>query len=312
MRPRSPLNFLRRVAAVLALLLVSAGLASAAGVRIAAPATGGTVSPQPASAATPVTPSVGGTPSPGPVILPIIRRRRPISASPAVRTIRPGARTTFVIRLQPSRTVRSYRLRLWRAPKGVTLHLNHTRARTRATLTVRTTATIRTGRYTLRISAWPRRRPGARRAPKVLRTAMALVVSVPKPVRSDSTPVPAGKLYAAGDVTDPLVPGVARPIHVVVTNAFAGPVDVTAITATVTAVAPVDGGACSTADFTTMPATLSTPLRIPADTSATLLALGLPRGSWPAAMLVDRAVNQDGCKGALVALRFDVQGRDTG
>jgi hypothetical protein len=245
--------------------------------------------------------------------MPIIRRRRPISAAPATRKIRPGAKTTFTIRVQPARNVRSYRLKLWRAPKNVRLRINRTRTRTKATITVTTAAKIRLGRFTLRVSAWPRRRPGTRRPfPKVLRAKMTLVVAVPAAVVPKATPIPSGKLYAAGDVADPLTPGVARPIYMVVTNGLSSPVDVTGIRATVTGVTPAPGGTCTADEFTTVPASLSAPLRVPADTSSTLAALGLPRSSWPAVMLVDRPVSQDGCKGASVALRFDVQGRQPG
>ena len=145
-----------------------------------AAATGGASAPDGRAPAAQTTPPVGGTPSSGRTVSDrVIRRPRPISASPATRTIRPGARTTFAIRVQPARTVRSYRLKLWKAPKGVTLRLNRTRTRRKATLTVRTTAGIHTGRYTLRISAWPRRRPGVRRKLKVLRAKLTLVVAVP-------------------------------------------------------------------------------------------------------------------------------------
>ena len=303
-----------RVAAVLGVLLLCTGLASAAGVRLPslpAGTTGGAAAPGVRAPAAQTSPPVGGTPSSGRTVSDrVIRRPRPISASPASRTIRPGTRTTFAIRVQPARTVRSYRLKLWKAPKGVTLRLSRTRTRRNATLTVRTAAGIRTGRYNLRVSAWPRRRPGVRRKLKVLRAKVTLVVAVPAPVVPQGDTVPPGRLFAAGDIAEPLAPGVARPVNLVLTNAFATAVDVTALTATIVSVAPVPGGACSEADFTTTPASLPQPLRLLAETSRTLLALGLPRGAWPVVTMVDRPVSQDGCKGAAVALRFNVEGRE--
>ena len=303
-----------RLAVALGVLLLCTGLASAAGVRLPhlpAAATGGTSAPDARAPAAQTTPPVGGTPSSGRTVSDrVIRRPRPISATPATRTIRPGARTTFAIRVQPARTVRSHRLKLWKAPRGVQLHLSRKRTRRRATLTVRTAATIHTGRYTLRISAWPRRRPGVRRKLKVLRAKLTLVIAVPAAVVPQGDVVPPGKLFAAGDVAESLAPGVSRPVNLVLTNAFGTAVDVTGLTVTVTGVTPVAGGTCSEADFSTTPAALPTPLRLEAESSRTLLALGLPRSAWPAVSMIDRPVNQDGCKGASVALRFNVEGRE--
>ncbi len=138
----------------------------------------------------------------------------------------------------------------------MTLRLNRRRTRRKATLTVRTTAGIHTGRYTLRISAWPRRRPGVRRKLKVLRAKLTLVVAVPAAVVPQGEVVPPGKLFAAGDVAEPLAPGVARPVNLVLTNSFGTAVDVTALTVTVTGVTPASGGTCTEADFATLPASL--------------------------------------------------------
>ena len=314
MRSRTLPQIAGRVAATLGVLLLCTGLASAAGVRLPSlpsAATGGASAPGVRAPAAQTAPPVGGTPSSGrPVNTRVIRRPRPISASPATRTIRPGARTTFAIRVQSARTVRSYRLKLWKAPKGVTLRLNKKRARRKATLTVRTTPGIHTGRYTLRISAWPRRRPGVRRKLRVLRAKITLVVAVPGAVIPQGEVVPPGKLFAAGDIAEPLGPGVARPVNLVLTNSFGTAVDVTALTVTVTSVTPVPGGACTEQDFATAPASLPVPLRLAPETSRTLLALGLPRSAWPVVTMIDRPVSQDGCKGASVALRFNVEGRE--
>jgi hypothetical protein len=99
-------------------------------------------------------------------------------------------------------------------------------------------------------------------------------------------------------------------VNLVVTNALGKPVDITALTVTVAGVTPTAGGGCTAASFATLPANLSTPLRVPAETSMTLLALGLPRSAWPAVQMLDLPVSQDGCKGAAVALRYTVEGRE--
>ena len=100
-------------------------------------------------------------------------------------------------------------------------------------------------------------------------------------------------------------------MNLVLTNAFGTAVDVTALTATVTgrhARAPVARARRRTSRR--CPASLPAPLRLAAETSRTLLALGLPRSAWPVVTMIDRPVSQDGCKGAAVDLRFNVEGRE--
>jgi hypothetical protein len=48
-------------------------------------------------------------------------------------------------------------------------------------------------------------------------------------------------------------------------------------------------------------------LRLPAGTSD-LAKLGVPAASWPRLTMLNRSVNQDGCKGAVVRLRFKARG----
>lgn len=49
-------------------------------------------------------------------------------------------------------------------------------------------------------------------------------------------------------------------------------------------------------------------LTVPANSTRTLLQLGVPRAQWPAVQLVDLPVNQDACKGATVQLAYSGTG----
>lgn len=46
-------------------------------------------------------------------------------------------------------------------------------------------------------------------------------------------------------------------------------------------------------------------LRIPAHSTRRLSSLGVAPARWPRVAMLDRAVNQDGCKHATLDLRFD-------
>ena len=50
-------------------------------------------------------------------------------------------------------------------------------------------------------------------------------------------------------------------------------------------------------------------LVVPAATTVRLSDLGVARASWPTLAMVDRAADQDGCKGAAVRLSFTATGK---
>jgi len=65
---------------------------------------------------------------------------------------------------------------------------------------------------------------------------------------------------------------------------------------------------CTTADFAVRQMARNTLLRLPARRSTDLAALHVPMAAWPTLTMLNRPLNQDGCKAAEVRLKFKARG----
>jgi hypothetical protein len=65
---------------------------------------------------------------------------------------------------------------------------------------------------------------------------------------------------------------------------------------------------CTTADFAIRQMPRKTILRLPARRSTDLAAMHVPTASWPLLTMLNRPLNQDGCKGAELRLKFKARG----
>jgi hypothetical protein len=65
---------------------------------------------------------------------------------------------------------------------------------------------------------------------------------------------------------------------------------------------------CTSSDFKVRQMPRPTRLRVPAKRTTDLTALHLPMEAWPWLSMLNRPLNQDGCKGATVKLRFKSRG----
>ena len=72
----------------------------------------------------------------------------------------------------------------------------------------------------------------------------------------------------------------------------------------VQAAAGVAGGSCSAADFAVTQFSGSFDFVLPASATRTLAELGIPTSAWPSVTMLDRPINQDGCKNASLKLGF--------
>ncbi|MDQ1483409.1 MAG: hypothetical protein QOF35_1485 [Actinomycetota bacterium] len=114
-----------------------------------------------------------------------------------------------------------------------------------------------------------------------------------------------------GKATEPISPGVGASLNLKLTNPNDVPISVTDLTVTVQKIrAPKADGArpCTVRDFTVKQGSSSAGITLAARASSTLSNLGLPRTAWPEVRLLERAVDQDGCKGATLALEFAASG----
>jgi hypothetical protein len=120
-----------------------------------------------------------------------------------------------------------------------------------------------------------------------------------------------GSFAISGDVTDPITPGVRAAIDLEFTNRHLIALSVRDIQVSIRGVtAPHADRAhpCSIADFSVEQVPPDTDIEIPARKKRTLSGLGLPQHAWPFLVLVNRPVNQDGCKGASLVLAYSAVG----
>ena len=124
--------------------------------------------------------------------------------------------------------------------------------------------------------------------------------------------LPRYEFEITGSPTKVLAPGVTAPINLALISTNLFDLDVVGLTVTVESIdAPHadDAHPCSSHDFAVRqlePANVV--LELPAKSRRTLKTLGLPRTAWPAITLLNRAVNQDGCKQASVSFTYTASG----
>jgi hypothetical protein len=116
-----------------------------------------------------------------------------------------------------------------------------------------------------------------------------------------------------GDVVEPVSPGVMVSIDLRFTNPHDFPLSITDLSVAVRDVSAPNADeshSCSVEDFAVeqTPADLRIPLA--AGGTSTLSSLGLPRVMWPRMGMVDRPLNQDGCKGASLRLSYAASGTE--
>lgn len=199
-------------------------------------------------------------------------------------TVRAGETARYAVTLAAPAPVRATRL-----PRGATAVLRG--AGRRVVLSVRTPAALRPGTYTLRVDA----RGASVPVTLAVRSALTATAAATTTVAKLASPLTG------------LAPGVQLPVDISITNPQTFAVRLDALSVTVTGVSGARITAstpCGTGDFgvtqmATMPATT-----IPAGATRSLSQLGVAAAQRPKLAMLNRAVSQDGCKGATVALQF--------
>jgi hypothetical protein len=114
-----------------------------------------------------------------------------------------------------------------------------------------------------------------------------------------------------GNTTEAFSPGRMVGLDLEMTNPHDVPMMVTDLAITVRAVsAPRADRAhpCSVADFAVEQPRGGLPLTVPARTTTSFSSLGVEEGLWPRVGMLDRPVNQDGCKAASLTLVYSGSG----
>ncbi|MHB8273466.1 MAG: hypothetical protein ACYDC9_01650 [Dermatophilaceae bacterium] len=114
-----------------------------------------------------------------------------------------------------------------------------------------------------------------------------------------------------GNAANPISPGVRAPLDLALTNPQDVPMSVTGLSVRVQKVSAPnadDAHPCVVGDFTVEQASSGITITVAARATSTLSGLGLPRATWPQVGMLDRSVNQDGCKGASLTLGYTATG----
>jgi hypothetical protein len=115
-----------------------------------------------------------------------------------------------------------------------------------------------------------------------------------------------------GTAATPMSPGVSVPLDLGVTNPYSVTMSVTTLQVRIqTITAPNSDGAhrCARSDFTVEQKAAGSPeLTLPPEIHSSLAGLGLPDADWPRVGMLNRLVNQDGCKGASLTLAYSATG----
>jgi hypothetical protein len=218
--------------------------------------------------------------------------------------IAPGETATFDIRIKSSARLRLARRRVRltladQLPAGATASFSaRTTTRSRKVrLTVKTSANTPGGGYRLRLVA----RSGARRSATA---AVNLVIT-----SSATKPVPAlqGSFSIRGDLPGNLKPDLALPLDLELTNPNSSALAISSLDVAISDVsAPLADAThpCSIDDFAVTQFSGTYGMTVPASSTLTLSELGFTEGQMPQVGMLNRSVNQDGCKGSTLTFAF--------
>jgi hypothetical protein len=115
----------------------------------------------------------------------------------------------------------------------------------------------------------------------------------------------------SGNTTEPISPGVRAPLDLRLTNPHAFALTATGLRVSVQKVsAPNADNAhpCTIGDFAVDQASSDMQITVAARATSTLSNLGIPRAKQPHVGMLNRPVNQDGCKGASLTLAYTASG----
>ena len=119
------------------------------------------------------------------------------------------------------------------------------------------------------------------------------------------------KVKVTGAAQGQLRPGTSVPVALTFQNPNKHKVQMKRVRVKITGLTAPHADAahpCTMADFAVRQMPRQTLFRVPARQTTDLAALGLPMEAWPRLSMLNRPLNQDGCKGAVLKLRFKARG----
>jgi hypothetical protein len=212
-----------------------------------------------------------------------------IRVDPSTRSIPHGATTEFTVQIRRRGRGRVRLSVLDGVPAGASASFTPSSTRKRrATLTL-ASADARSGGHRIRLLA----RSGARRAIAPLN----LVINSTQPTN----------FTIAGNLPSQLRPGYSLAADLALTNPGSTEIAITALRlslAAFTAPRATTAYPCSLDDFSVTQFSGSYGFTIPAGSTRRLSELGVPAAQWPHVAMLNRPLNQNGCKGATVAFAY--------
>lgn len=191
------------------------------------------------------------------------------------------------------------------------------RPRKLVALRVKTDPATPAGTYRIRVLGTRPGRGGQARsvAEATLRVVAAHPVATPSPTPNpvptpipSEEPAPVDGLKIAGHTVGDLVPGASEPLDLTLTNTTGSDLEIGSLAVAISAIdAPRADEAfpCGEEDFTVVPFSEDHGgLVLPAGSTRTLSELGVATERMPRIEMLDRPVDQDGCKGATLSLSY--------
>jgi hypothetical protein len=258
-----------------------------------------------------------------------------VRVAPASFTVTPGATATYMLRVArdhrrafglSGRT--SLVVRRAGIPAGSVAYFSTSSAvgaslppSARTTLTITTAAGTPPGTYDVQL--------GVRRAHRRGSATVELVVSAPAAIAPGGTglptdvtpsappvpalppvppvPAPPDAFTIAGALPHLLTPGTGEPLNLTLTNLESTDLAIADLNVRVASVSGPQRSSthtCEPDDFSVEQFSGTPGFTLPAASSADLGELGFEPSEWPTVSMLDRPVNQDGCKGASLSLSF--------
>ena len=234
-----------------------------------------------------------------------------IRVAPAVRTVAPGDVAKFRIRIRRHSPtagdagpegMQRHKRRIVRLgtlgglPRGATAAFRPKRTRSPISTLIVKTSGVPRGQYRIRIHERNRRTLAHNRTRHAIGLAH-LIIRRPQ----------AAGFTISGDATSPLAPGLAVPLDLTLANPGPSAIAISGLNANVTGVSAPNSGAtrpCTVDDFAVTPFSGAYGFALASGRTTTLSQLGIPAEQWPQLTMLDRPVNQDGCKGASLTLSY--------
>lgn len=150
------------------------------------------------------------------------------------------------------------------------------------------------------------RHRGALRRTTALSAGLIALGVGPMAAAAHAAPVAPEPFEISGSLSTPLYPGSLEPLDLTLHNPNHVGLRLQSLTVTIQSVTPLPTRTCSASDFTIDQATLPMgPGRLlPADADTVLSDAGLTTSQLPHVRMLETGVNQDGCQGASLALRY--------